>query len=863
MVPIAELVTKFGSENVNTDRLEHLCYSRDMSVHRGIPSAIVTPTSTAMVSDLLKMASAGNFAVIPRGAGSSVTGAILPVKPSVICDLCRMNRIKQIRHEDGFAVVEPGVICADLNAALAPRAFFAPDPGSSSVATVGGMVATNASGLRAVKYGTTKDHVLALEVVLSDGSVIRTGTTAPKATFGYDLTRLLAASEGTLGIITEITVKLTRSPQYTAIATASFDELENAGRSVSRILAEGIPLSVCEIMDRSSIDVINSVMAMGLKPSEAMLIMEVDGHRAAVKDEIEKIVAICRENGSTETRWTDDPAERMRMWNGRRGLVSSLSRVRPGSRLIPVTEDFGVPISAIPDTIRGAQAIARKYDATMATFGHVGDGNVHTTFIGDVRKPEDWKKLRGCASELVELVLGMQGTMSAEHGIGIAKAPFARRGLGDALGVMKKIKAALDPKDILNPGKLGFDDTVKDIYDHFAFGEILERRAGEYPLGEAAENELLLCVQCGFCRPVCPTFAATRLESMNARGRNILAYTLSDGTVPLSAELAAKFYTCTTCMNCKQACPSRIDVPSIVHSVRERLWEKGLAPAPILSVVESIRTHGNPLAQPADKRTETIPKEKRKEKAEGKYARGEILLWLGCVPSYADMKIVPSTLRIMDAAGADYFFLGEEEGCCGYFLHLAGDPAFGEIARANAERIRATGARKLLTPCAGCYRTFKAIYGKSAPLGLEVLHMVEFIEAMLKEGKLKLKEGFDRKIIYHDPCDLGRHMSVYDTPRMILKRVAGGGLLEFARSRENALCCGGGGGVAAADNELSLAISDIRVKEAAGRSASVLVSACAGCKANLKKSSARLRKELGTALSVMDITELVASCLQM
>jgi glycolate oxidase subunit GlcD len=862
MVPIDKLVEKFGKDNVNTDRLEHLCYSRDMSVHRGIPSAIVTPTTTAMVSDLLKLASAGSFAVIARGAGSSVTGAILPVKPSVICDLCRMNRIKRIRHEDRFAVVEPGVVCADLNAALAPRAFFAPDPGSSSVATIGGMVATNASGLRAVKYGTTKDHVLALEAVLADGSVIRTGTTAPKVTFGYDLTRLLAASEGTLGIITEITVKLTPTPQYTAIATAYFDELENAGRSVSRILAEGIGLSVCEIMDRSSIDVINSVMAMGLKLSEAMLIMEVDGHKAAVKDDIEKIVAICRENGSTEARWSDDPAERMRMWNGRRGLVSSLSRVRPGARLIPVTEDFGVPISAIPDTIRGAQAIARRHEATLATFGHVGDGNVHTTFIGDVRRQEDWKKLRSCAAELVELVAGMNGTMSAEHGIGIAKAPFARRSLGDALEVMKKIKAALDPRDILNPGKLGFDDTVKDIYDHFAFGEILERRAGEFPLGEAAENELLLCVQCGFCRPVCPTFAATGLESMNARGRSILAYTICDGTVPLSEELAGKFYTCTTCLNCMQACPSRIDIPSIVHSVRERLWEKGLAPAPIASVVGSIRTLGNPLGQPADKRMETYPREKRREKAEGKWARGEILLWLGCMPGYADMKIVPSTMKIMDAAGADYFFLGEDEGCCGYFVHLAGDPAFGEIARANAERIRATGARMLVTPCAGCYRTFKAIYGKTAPLGLDVLHVVEFVEAMLKEGKLKLRGSFDGKVVYHDPCDLGRHMSVYEAPRRILKEAVGGGLVEFARSRENASCCGGGGGVAATDNDLSLAISDVRVKEAAALSASVLVSACAGCKANLKKSAARLRKELGKAISVMDITELISSSLE-
>lgn len=859
MIPVEKLVELFGEKNVNTDRLEHLCYSRDMSVHRGIPDAIVMPENTEMVSRLLNLASKEDFAVIARGSGSSVTGAILPVKPSVICDLCLMNRIREISHENGYAVVEAGVVCADLNDALAPRSFFAPDPASSSVATIGGMVATNASGLRAVKHGTTKDHVMALEVVLPDGKVIKTGTKAPKMTFGYDLTRLMAASEGSLGIITEITVKLTPSPRYTAIATAYFDDLENAGRSVSNILAEGIPLSCCEIMDRASIDVINSVMKAGLEDANAMLIMEVDGHRAAVRDDIERIVSICRECGSTGARWSDELQERVRMWEGRRGLVSSLSRVKPGCRLIPVAEDFGVPISRIPETIKRAQEIAKKHDAIVATFGHVGDGNVHTTFIGDVRLEEDWKKLRSATGELVRLVAEMNGTMSAEHGIGIAKAPFTDIGLGDSLDVMKKIKKAIDPRNILNPGKLGFDDTVKDIYDHFAFSEILGRKAGTFPLGEEVENELLLCVQCGFCRTVCPTFEVTRMESMNARGRNILAYNICDGTLELSEELAKKFYTCTTCQRCKNACPSRIDVTSIVRSVRAELYAGGFAPEPIKAVVGSIKKFHNPLGQPVEKRMEVFPKEKRKQKEEGLYGEGEVLLWPGCVPSYADLKMVPSTIKIMDAAGENYFFFGNDEGCCGYFVYLAGDSAFENMARENIERIRKTGAKKLVTPCAGCYRTFKSLYGEIGDMGLEVLHIVEYIDRMLKEGRLKLKEGFNKKVIYHDPCDLGRHMSFYEPPRDVIRQIAGGGFVEFGRNRENAACCGGGGGLAAADNGLSLSISDARVLEAAEKSASVLVSACAGCKANLKKSAARVRKQLKTPLKVMDITELVAS----
>ncbi|MFH1435775.1 MAG: FAD-linked oxidase C-terminal domain-containing protein [Pseudomonadota bacterium] len=861
MVPVDKLIDRFGALNVITDRLELLCFARDMSVHRGVLEAIVTPTDTAMVASLLEMASDHGFAVTARGAGSSVTGAVLPIRPSVICDLGRMNRIKKISHEDRFAVVEPGVVCSDLNAALAPRSFFAPDPGSATVATIAGMVATNASGLRAVKYGTTRHHVMALEVVLPDGKIIRTGTIAPKETFGYDLTSLFAASEGTLGIITEVTVKLTPTPRYTAIATAYFDELENAGRSVSKILADGIPLSICEIMDRSSIEITNNVMNMGLKQAEALIIMEVDGHPAAVKDDIEKIVAICNENGSTSSRWTDDPDERNRLWMGRRGLVPSLSRVKPGCRLIPVAEDFGVPTSKIPDTIKAAQDIARRHDAMVATFGHVGDGNVHTTFIGDVRKEEDWKKLRAVAGELVKLVADMKGTMSAEHGIGIAKAPFARLGLGDSIDCMKKIKQAIDPKNILNPGKMGFDDSVKDIYDHFAFSEILKRKQGEYPLGEEAENELLLCVQCGFCRNVCPTYQATGLESMNARGRNILAYDLSDGTLDLSLEVAGKFFTCTTCMNCKYACPSRIDVAGIVHSVRERLQEKGKVPEPIKAVTRSIREYKNPLGQPADKRLEVFPRDIRKKKQEGGYAGGEVLLWLGCMASYADMKIVSSTLKIMEAAGDDYFFFGEDEGCCGYFVHLVGDRAFADIAAKNIERIKATGAKKLVTPCAGCFRTFKSLYSGMADMGIETLHIAQYVEQAVEAGKLELKNNFDKKVIYHDPCDLGRHMSVYDAPRGLISRIARDGPAEFKRNRELAQCCGGGGGLVAADNDLSMSISDKRAGEAAEQSADVIVSACASCKGNLKKSAAKIRKQQKKTIKVMDITELIASAL--
>jgi Fe-S oxidoreductase len=337
---------------------------------------------------------------------------------------------------------------------------------------------------------------------------------------------------------------------------------------------------------------------------------------------------------------------------------------------------------------------------------------------------------------------------------------------------------------------------------------------------------------------------------------------LSDGTLELSEEVASKFYTCTTCMHCRNACPSRIDVPSIVRSVRCELYRKGLAPEPIRAVVKSIETFRNPLGQPAEKRMEVFPKETRRKKQDGAYAGGSVLLWLGCVPSYADMKMVPSAIRIMEAAGEDYFFLGEDEGCCGYFVYLAGDEAFPDMARQNIERLGKSGAKKLVTPCAGCYRTFKSLYRELGGLGMEVQHMVEYASEMVEKKRLHLKDGLGKKVVYHDPCDLGRHMNLYDPPRSIIRKIAGDHLVEFRRNRENAACCGGGGGLAAADNGLSLAVSDSRIREAAGLEAELLVSACAGCKANLKKSAARVRKELSAPLKVMDITELIASALE-
>jgi glycolate oxidase len=502
-----ELQDIVGENNVVTEELEFICYSRDMSVHVGTPEVIVFPTTTEEISKVLSLANEKKIPVTARGAGTSVTGAILAIKGGILLDLSRMNKIKEIRHEDRYIVVEPGAICQEVNKTLKPFNFFLPpDPGSSAICTVGGMVSTNASGVRAIKYGTTKDYVLALEVVLADGKVVRTGTKAPKTSSGYDLTQLFVSSEGTLGIITEITFRIIPLPEYNAFSVASFENIDDAGNAIAEIFSSGIPLSACEILDEVSIKVVSESIDQDLEGIESMLMMEVDGEKEAVKRHITSILDICKKNNGKDLKWSDDPKERAELWKMRSGLVSALSRYKEGFRLIPIAEDFGIPISKIPESIKEAQRISEENDIIIASFGHIGDGNLHTTFVLNLRDKDEWNKLKKVAKELIDIPMKYQGTVTAEHGVGRARAPFLETEHGYGVELMRKIKKAFDPNNILNPGKLALDDEATDIYDFFAYSDLLDKPEDVKTFGKNIDNEILVCVQCGFCRAACPVF---------------------------------------------------------------------------------------------------------------------------------------------------------------------------------------------------------------------------------------------------------------------------------------------------------------------------------------------------------------------
>ena len=857
---IPEIIEIVGRENVFDDRVECLSYSRDLSVHEGVPDVVVFAYSTEQISEIMRLANKEKVPVTVQGSGTATTGASLPVEGGILLDVHRMNNILEIDRENFYARVEPGVICVQLNTALGKQGLrFPPNPGSEAIATIGGMMSTNSSGHKAVKYGTARDYIKALKVVLADGTIIETGYITPKSSFGYDLNHVFASAEGTLGVITEITVKIQPAPEYNALALAIFHDLFAAGKAVTDIITSGIQLAACEIMDKYALKVVEEAIGRDVSKIEAMLIIEVDGVKETVIKDMGRIDEICKKHDVQEFTWSDDPAKAGEIMEARGKLVPTLSRIKPGNRLVPISEDFGIPPTKIPEVIKKAQSIADKYDLLLTTFGHIGDGNVHTTFVTDMRSQDEWDRLRPAADELADIALEMGGTVTAEHGTGLARNPYIERQMGPALDVMRSIKKALDPNGILNPGKMGLEKKKYDIYDYFAFQPLLDHPEGVNSYGTEIDNEIIACIYCGFCRLGCPTFSVTHRESRNARGRNVLAFNFLNGTIDLSADLAEAFYSCTTCQACTYFCPAQIKVDEIVEGIRKKLYKAGYTPEPVLGVRDNISKTGNVYASAKEGRIDIYPPALKEKIHNGQVkSKADTLLFMGCVPSYLDMKMVPSFLNALDAANVDYTTLAAEEGCCGFPLFLMGSDEFEPHAEKVIERIKATGAHELLTPCAGCYKTFKKLYPDIGDFELEVLHSVHYLDKLIKDGKIKFKEGFGKKVTYHDPCDLGRTFKIFEEPRNILQSIPGLQYVEMARNRLQARCCGGGGGVVANNPEMSVEIATERVRDALDVGAEIIVSGCAACKDNLRKGARAIPKEERGKIKIMDITEIVA-----
>ena len=403
---------------------------------------------------MMQLAYDEEIAVVPRGMGSGLAAGSIPFSGGIALSLTRMNRILEIDEENMTATAEAGVVTADLQAAVEERGlFYPPDPSSIKHCTIAGNVACNAGGPRCLKYGVTGDYVLGLEVVLADGPVLQTGGKAIKNVTAYNLTQLFVGSEGTLGVITRVLVRLISKPEYVRTALAVFPVLDDASRTVNAILTAGIVPCTLEIMDDTTIETIEEYMHLGLPVgAAAMLILESDGEDLDMVDrEIEAMAEIARRHGASEVKVADTETERAELWRGRRSVGPSLARKRPNK----LGEDISVPRSQIPEAVRRIKEISRKYDLPIVVFGHAGDGNLHPNILFDKRNEEEWGRVEQAVGDIFTMAVELGGTLSGEHGVGTLKLPYLEMALGPvSIEVQRRIKQALDPKNILNPGKV-------------------------------------------------------------------------------------------------------------------------------------------------------------------------------------------------------------------------------------------------------------------------------------------------------------------------------------------------------------------------------------------------------------------------
>ena len=451
-----KFIDAIGADKFSDSLIDMVTYQEDASGHAHRPDGVIWPECTEDVVAVMKTATETETPIIARGAGTGLSGLSVPIHGGIVLDMCRMNKILEIRIPDRLVKVQPGVVYMDLDKELAPEGFcFPPDPASGKVSTIGGNVGTNAGGVRGAKYGTTRDYVLGLEVVLADGRIMRTGSQTMKCTSGYDLTKLFVGSEGTLGVTTEITLKINPRPKAFATALAAFPTLEDGAKAVTETMHSGVIPSVCELLDDQTIDILNKYNDMGLTPAGSMILTECDGRTQAEADEqLEIVVEVFKRNNPIEVTVAKDQDEAERLWAARKALYGTLAMLKPNL----LVEDVTVPMSKLPDLMQGIRQIADKHGMPIVNFGHAGDGNLHPNIVYDPKNEEEVRIIHAAGHDIFRLACDLGGTLTGEHGIGMSKAKYMPWEHDEtSMEFMSSIKRLFDPKNILNPGKMGLE----------------------------------------------------------------------------------------------------------------------------------------------------------------------------------------------------------------------------------------------------------------------------------------------------------------------------------------------------------------------------------------------------------------------
>jgi glycolate oxidase len=458
-MPLAQDVTTrlreiVGTDNVLTKKEDLIPYSFDgTAAMQQMPGCVAFAKSTKQIADVLKFANSSRIPVVTRGSGTGLSGGSLPSTDCIVLCTVKMDKILELDRANLTMLVEPGVTTLAISdAASAAGLFYPPDPGSMKISTIGGNVAENSGGLRGLKYGITRNYVMGLEVVLPDGEICWTGNKCVKDVAGYSLRDLFIGSEGTLGVITKVLLRLIPKPAAKKTMVATYAAMDQAAQTVSDIIAAQIIPCTLEFLDRTTIHCVEDYAKVGLPlDCEALLLMETDGHPAAVAEEASKMEELARKNGALQVRVAKDDAEGARLATARRSAFSALARVSPTT----ILEDATVPRSELARMIRFVEVVAKKYKLKIGTFGHMGDGNLHPTFLTDERNKEEMHRIEEAFKEIFDEAIRLGGTITGEHGIGLAKKGFLPKFAGDAqMRVMRELRRALDPNGILNPGKM-------------------------------------------------------------------------------------------------------------------------------------------------------------------------------------------------------------------------------------------------------------------------------------------------------------------------------------------------------------------------------------------------------------------------
>ncbi|HTX34529.1 MAG TPA: FAD-linked oxidase C-terminal domain-containing protein [Bryobacteraceae bacterium] len=452
---IESLQSVCGKENVLTGKVDLVAYSYDATadVPRTWPEVVVLPGTAEQIQGIVNLARRHDVPIYPRGAGTNLSGGAIPLRQGIVLSMQRMNRIVEIDPANLTATVEPGVVIQALNDAVAPFGLiYPPDPGTVATATMGGSVAENSGGLRGLKYGVTKHYVMGMEVVLASGECVRFGGKTVKNVTAYDFANLFVGSEGTLGIMTRITVKLIPAPKFRRTMLAWFSSIEAAGNTVAGIIGSQVIPATLEIMDQMTIRTVEDYAHIGLPTdAQALLLIEVDGMaEPVVQQEADAVVQAVTANGGS-LRLATSAAERDQLWAARRAALPALASLNN----TVVLEDATVPRSRITEMLVALAEIARRYHLVMGTFGHAGDGNLHPTILADKNDADEIARVHKAVAEIFDTALRLGGTLTGEHGVGIAKMRFLRKEIGESgVDLMRIIKNALDPRHLLNPGKL-------------------------------------------------------------------------------------------------------------------------------------------------------------------------------------------------------------------------------------------------------------------------------------------------------------------------------------------------------------------------------------------------------------------------